>query len=134
MTPSFRWFVNLSPDPQASNNRGLMLGCRMIEYFRKEASLLTGSVLQNDNLSSDIIESDFGIFKSKKSPNKLYGITSFALIIPLYPKLVNKSVTELFNFKERMVNVKLKDINTWSKEHMSTNWVTKRTKTLKSVG
>lgn len=119
---------------KSSNNRGLMLGCRMIEYFRKEASLLTGSVLQNDNLSSDIIESDFGIFKSKKSPNKLYGITSFALIIPLYPKLVNKSVTELFDFKERMVNVKLKDIDAWSKDHMSTNWVTERTKALKSVG
>ena len=68
-----------------------MLGNRMIEYFNKEASLLTGSVLQKDNLSSDIIESDFGIFKCKKSPNKLYGITPFALIIPLYPKLVNKS-------------------------------------------
>jgi len=119
---------------KATNNRGLMLGCRMIEYFNREAALLSGSILQNDNISSDIIESDFGIFKAKKSPNNLYGVTPFALIIPLYPKLVNKSVTEMFNFKERMINVKLKDIDAWAKKHMSVNWVTERTKAFKKVG
>ena len=37
------------------------------------------------------------------------------------------------NFKERIVNVKLKDISTWSTEHLSKNWVTERTKTLRKV-
>ena len=64
----------------------------------------------NINISSDIIESTFGIYKSKKSPNKLYGITPFALMIPLYPKVANKVVTKTFNFKERIMNVKFKDI------------------------
>jgi hypothetical protein len=104
----------------------------MLEYFRKEEALLIND-RQNDNISSDIIESDFGIYKSKKSPNKLYGITPFVLLIPLYPKLVNKSVTDTFNFKERLVNVKLKDIDTWASKNMSKNWVTERTKTLKKV-
>ena len=58
------------------------------------------------NISSDIIESTFGIYKSKKSPNKLYGVTSFVLTIPLYPKVSNESVTKTINFKERIVNVK----------------------------
>ena len=49
-------------------------------------------------------------------------------MIPLYPKLVNKSVSDTFNFKERLVNVKLKDIDTWAAKNMSTNWVTERTK------
>ena len=66
-------------------------------------------------------------------PNKLYGITPFALMIPLYPKVVNESVTKTFNFKERLVNVKLKDIDAWTTEHLSKNWVTERTKTLKQV-
>ena len=115
-----------------ANNRRSKLGIKMLEYFRKEEALLIND-RQNDNISSDIIESDFGIFKSKKSPNKLYGITPFVLLIPLYPKLVNKSVTDTFNFKERLVNVKLRDIDTWASKNMSKNWVTERTKTLKKV-
>ena len=83
----------------------------MLDQFKKEEALLVDDV-QNDNVSSDIIESDFGIFKMKKSPNKLYGITPFVLLIPLQPKLVNKSVSDTFNFKERLVNVKHKDIDT----------------------
>ena len=107
------------------------LGLMMLEYFRKEAAQLTEDM--NICISSDIIESTFGIYKSKKSPNKLYGITPFALMIPLYPKVVNESVTKTFNFKERLVNVKLKDIDAWATEHLSKNWVTERTKTLKQV-
>ena len=38
-----------------------------------------------------------------------------------------------YNFKERIVNVKLKDISTWLTEHLSKNWVTERTKTLRKV-
>lgn len=49
------------------------------------------------------------------------------------PKVVNESVTKTFNFKERLVNVKLKDIDAWTTEHLSKNWVTERTKTLKQV-
>lgn len=47
-----------------------MLGIRMLDYFKKEEALPVDDV-QNDNISSDIIESDYGIFKAKKSPNKL---------------------------------------------------------------
>ena len=83
----------------------------MLEYFKREEAPLTVSI----NLSSDIIESTFGIYKSKKSPNKLYGVTSFV------------------HFKERIVNVKLKDISAWSTEHLPKNWVTERTKTLRKV-
>lgn len=105
--------------------------CKNKGFFRKEEAQLTEDM--NICISSDIIESTFGIYKSKKSPNKLYGITPFALMIPLYPKVVNESVTKTFNFKERLVNVKLKDIDAWTTEHLSKNWVTERTKTLKQV-
>lgn len=107
-----------------ANQRLNTIRTKMLEYFRKDMNIC---------ISSDIIESTFGIYKSKKSPNKLYGITSFALTIPLYPKIANESITKTFNFKERLVNVKLKDIDTWTDKHLAKNWVTERTKTLKQA-
>lgn len=103
----------------------------MLEYFNREEALLTANM--SIDILSDIIESTFGIYKSKKSPNKQYGVTSFVLTIPLYSKVSNESVTKTINFKERIVNAKLKDISTWSTEHLSKNWVTERTKTLRKV-
>ena len=73
----------------------------------------------NINISSYIIESTFGIYKSKKSPNKLNGITPFALTIPLYLKIENEFFSKTFSFKERLVNVKLKDTDAWATEHLS---------------
>ena len=111
--------------------RQVRVGLKMLEYFNREEALITANM--SINISSDIIESTFGIYKSKKSPNKLYGVTPFVLTIPLYSKVSNESVTKTINFKERIVNVKLKDISTWSSEHLSKNWVTERTKTLRKV-
>lgn len=89
-----------------------------MEYLKEQEVRLNGSC-ESHNISSDIIESTFGIFKQKKSPNKLYGITPFVLFIPLHAKLENKSATKSFNFKERLCNVKLKDIDAFANEHMS---------------
>ena len=100
----------------------------------KKCKKKLNDIYESRNISSDIIESTFGVFKQKKSPNKLYGITPFVLFIPLHAKLENKSATKTFNFKERLCNVKLKDIDTFANNHMSTNWVTVRTKQLKNVG
>ena len=116
-----------------ASNRRAMLGVEILEYFKKQELMLI-DMQQKHNISSDIIESNFGIYKEKKSPNKLYGITPFILFIPLHAKLANESVAKTFNFKERLCNVKLKDIDAFAKEHMSKNWVTERTKALKNVG
>ena len=87
-----------------AHSRQARAGIGMLEYLNREEAFLTGNM--SINISSDIIESTFGIYKSKKSPNKLYGVTSFVLTIPLYPKVSNESVTKTINFKERIVNVK----------------------------
>ena len=58
-----------------AHSRQVRVGIKMLEYFNREEALLTGNM--SINISSDIIESTFGIYKSKKSPNKLYGVTSF---------------------------------------------------------
>jgi hypothetical protein len=116
-----------------ANSRRAMLGLEMIKYFKNEAKLLSGDYQANHNISSDIIETNFGFFKDKKSPNKLYGITPFVLILPLYPKLESKSAAKTFNFKERLCNVKLKDVDAFAKKTMSTNWVQERIKLLRKV-
>ena len=56
-----------------AHSRQARAGIKMLEYFNMEEALLTGNM--SVNISSDIIESTFGIYKSKKSPNKLYGVT-----------------------------------------------------------
>lgn len=93
-----------------AHSRQVRVGMKMLEYFKRGKALLTNGM--NINISSGIIESAFGIYKSKRSPNKLYGVTSFVLTIPLYPKIANESVTKTIDFKERIVNVKLRDIDT----------------------
>lgn len=116
-----------------ANGRRARLGMEMIEYFNRQSELLK-SDKDIHQISSDIIESDFGFFKSKKSPNKLYGITPLVLILPLYPKVADYSVTDKQDFKVRLANVKLKEIDFWAKENLSPNRVSLRAKTLKNVG
>lgn len=115
-----------------ANPRRARLGIKMMEYLDRQCGLI-----KNDKevhlISSDIIESDFGIYKAKKSPNKLYGITSFVLMLPLYPKVADYSVTYKQDFKVRLANVKLKEIDLWAKENLFPNRVALRTKTLKKV-
>lgn len=115
-----------------ASSRRAMLGIDMLGYFDQHKALLTDDS-KNLNISSDIIESTFGIFKMKMSPNKLYGIPPFVLFLPLYSKFKNENAAKTFNFKERLVNVKLKDIDDYASEHMSTNWVTERTKILRGT-
>ncbi len=87
-----------------ANNRRAMLGVKMLEYFKKHEMLLADTK-QNHKIFSDIIAS--GIYKDKKSPDKLFGISSFILFIPLRSKFMNESVTKTFNFKKRLCNIKL---------------------------
>lgn len=115
-----------------ANNRRARLGLEMIDYFRRQEELLekAGDI---HHISSDIIESDFGIYKAKKSPNKLYGITSLVLMLPLYPKVAEYSDTEAQDFKVRLANVKLKEVDLWARENLSPNRVSLRSKTLNKV-
>ena len=112
-----------------ANNRRASVGLEMLDYFKSQAGLIAD---KNEirHISSDIIESDFGIYKAKKAPNKLYGITSLVLMLPLYPKTIDYSVAEKQYFKVRLANVKLKDIDLWAKENLSENRVALRSRTL----
>lgn len=112
-----------------ATNRRTRVGLRMLDYFKEQAGVLNGSK-QIHNISSDIIESEFGILKAKVSPNKLHGFTPMVLMLPLYPKIAVYSDAKKQNFKVRLADVKLKDIDLWAKENLSPNRVALRSKTL----
>ena len=115
-----------------ATNRRARVGLRMLDYFKGQAAVLNG-IKQVRNISSDIIESEFGILKAKVSPNKLNGFTPMVLMLPLYLKITVYSDAENQNFKVRLANVKLKDIDLWAKENLSVNRVALRSKTLKNA-
>lgn len=110
-------------------NRRACVGLWMLDYFKGQAAVLNGSK-QILNISLDIIESEFGILKSKVSPNKLHGFTPMIMVLPLYPEITVYSDAKKQNFKVRLANVKLKDIDLWAKENLSPNRVALRSKTL----
>lgn len=108
------------------------LGQAIYQFLQEEEILQSQSSIHNN--SSDIIESIFGMYKRRKSPNKLYGVTSFILFIPAYAKLSSKKYTKGPLIKEHLENVKLNQIQEWESAHLTENLVRKRIKTLKRAG
>jgi hypothetical protein len=54
-------------------------------------------------------------------------------MLPLYPKIAVYSDAKKQNFKVRLANVKLKDIDLWAKENLSPNRVVLRSRTLNNA-
>lgn len=63
-----------------ANSHRAMLGVEMLEYFKKQELILVDAQ-QNHNISSDIIESSFGIYKEKEVAKQIVWHNS---IYPLY--------------------------------------------------
>lgn len=120
---------NLMPMKKVNFRMGL-IAAQMCLYLRKEARLLKS----NDdihNVSSDIIESTFGVYKRHKSPNNLYGVTALSLFIPAHSKLISKEQSSKFDFKGTLESTKIKDLKEWKGNNLLPNEVTKRISTLK---
>lgn len=100
--------------------RGL---CGMInEYFDTESKLLTEAHLVH-NISSDIIESDFGIFKDSMLANKTNGFTESILYLPLRPKLNSPDHFDIKNIMERRT---VKEVKQWKLNTLEPNPMVKR--------
>lgn len=113
------------------NARMRRLGFFIIGYLKKEVSWMGDDETHNN--SSDIIESSFGVYKSRQSPNKLYGVTSMVLMLPVLEKLSTKETAKVYNFKEHLENVKVRNIKLWEKQNLPENLVSKRIRTLSSA-
>ena len=117
----------------SGNERMSKLADNMLCFLRSEVALLESDKEVRNN-SSDIIESVFGTYKARKSPNKLYGVTPFVLFIPMYTQLKRTKDAKRFGFKDRLQRVRLRDIENWRRNNLSPNLVSKRTKTLRNTG
>ena len=113
--------------PDNTRLSGLMV--KVWGYLQEEASKLKPGEWAH-NISSDIIESAFGVFKERKSPNKLYGITPFVLFIPAHAGIVGMHDCKSIDFKRIFTNYHLKDTKEWKDKNLLTNWVVERHNTL----
>lgn len=112
------------------NDRMREVGQQILDYLMEEEQLLKDDEVINN--SSDIIESMFGTFKYIQSPNKLNGITTIILHLPVKMAIAEKSVSKTYNVKDRLCRRKMKDIAQWRNENLLENLVCKRTKILKA--
>jgi hypothetical protein len=78
------------------------------------------------HISSDILESIFGIYKMRKSPDALNGVTSYVLMLPLLTKLKSEAGSRTIDFKESLEGIFLRDITKWTKDNLSENLSFKR--------
>ena len=69
-------------------------------------------------------------YKARKASNKLYGVTSFVLILPLKTR-TGAMQTRSFDFKKSLEGVSLAQIKRWEEETLTENLVTKRNNALK---
>ena len=87
------------------------------------------------NASSDVIESLFGVYKMRKCPNPLVGVTPFVFLLPLHTRIHRdeNGNSRPVDFKKSFENVRLSDIENWKKENLLENMVAKRIKFFKSA-
>lgn len=115
------------------NIRMRTLGEAICRFLLEEGELLENEKSAHNN-SSDIIESTFGIYKQRKSANKLYGVTAFILFMPTYAKFASKEYNQVKSIKGHLENVRLGQILQWTKDNLTTNLVIKRIETLNATG
>ena len=78
------------------------------------------------NASSDIIESLFGTYKSRRSPNSLNGVMPYVFLLPLLTTINEDSYESEINFKEALESVFLRDIEEWKNKKLSGNLAVKK--------
>lgn len=117
--------------PEGVTNRMRYAGVAVIDYLRKQTQLV-GNVGYHVNISSDIIESLFGVFKAKKSPDKLVGIRASILALPLIGRVAKDIRNNKVDFKENLESVRVKDVKEWNDNNLLDNLTLNRIKKLKN--
>ena len=108
------------------------VGLKLAFYLDEEAQKFQDSDVVI-NLASDVIESMFGTYKDRISPNHLYGVTSFVLFIPVHARLVNDTASKTLEVEELFPTETLADTCKWRDENLLTNWVARRSQILRQA-
>jgi hypothetical protein len=82
--------------------------------------------------SSDIIESLFGQYKSRKASNPQHGVTPFILFLPILTKKIPDQDRLNIDVKGALEGVLMSDLKTWNQGHLIENQVFKRKKLFKT--
>jgi hypothetical protein len=100
-----------------------------LQYLKDEGEKL-GKAKAVWHASSDVIESIFGSYKNRKSPNSLNGVTRHVMILPLLTAINTETGKSNICFKSVLESVFLRDLNQWSADNLTENLTVKRRKTL----
>lgn len=112
------------------NTRMVQLGENIFNFLTDEIKIIEANTAHNN--SSDIIESLFGKYKARKSPNKLNGVTSFILFMPIYTKL-SKDNKNKFNFKVALEEIRMRQLKVWEEKNLTQNLMQLRINGLKKA-
>ena len=126
------WAASKLITGKVSNSRTIVIGAKIGTYLLAEAKKIEGKG-EAHNISSDIIESTFGWWKTRKPTNKLCGVTASVLSIATVGKLSTREGRAAFDFKGKMETVRLVDIKEWADLNLLDNWAAKRKNVLKKV-
>lgn len=96
-----------------------------MDYLDKECMLLTDEYPIH-NISSDLIESEFGIFKADVSSNKINGFTVSVLYIPIRAKLGALENARKINVGEIMKRQAVGNVKLWKEKSLRKNPMIKR--------
>ncbi len=111
-----------------SSSQRVSTAAKQILYYLDDEN----NKLTNDktiwNASSDIIESIFGHYKTRKSPDTLNGVTLQVLLLPLMTKIDTENGISTINFKTTLEQIFLRDLKDWKDDHLTENMAIKRNK------
>lgn len=114
----------------SANERMRLFNDEFISYLKRERMKL-----EDENscwhISSDIIESVFGDYKYRKASNRLYGVTSFVLFLPVLMKFKEAETGQNQIIKKALADRKMKDITKWTEQNITQNMVVRRRKVLR---
>jgi hypothetical protein len=111
----------------SASSRVVLVGKTCIKYLEEEGNKLTGKKTVW-HASSDVIESLFGNYKSRKSSNPLNGVTGYVMILPLLTGVDTKTGKSTICFKRALETVFLKDLKQWKEDNLTENLTVKRRK------
>lgn len=111
---------------------GARVGRKILNYIKDELSLIRNKQ-ECHSISSDIIESTFGMYKNMQPNNRLTGITYIVLAIPLYGRVNSIEDRKNLNVKDKLESVRMVDLKDWKQMTLFDNWQVKRMLDLKKV-
>lgn len=118
---------------KTSNYIGVVKMANNIDEYLNELQNKLPKRNFNWHTSSDIIESLFGKYKSRKSCNPLDGVTRQVLILPLLTRMNPKTGMLDICYKNALEQNLLSDLKQWEKDNLTENLTVKRRKVLNAA-